>query len=289
MTDFYKKAAVIGISLSIVSVPTALISTVSCFKLARDCSKLARDCSKLARPFGGSVNIVGMMFAPSIAGGGGDHMYLIPRTDCLYIAGLSMLCLWEHTNGTFGRALPSFFPVYDDGCTDLTTVIGFCYDKRELPDGSFLLYADKNFVYDRTPGGKHGVYVYAVKVSPDDYPKSSHIGTYIQLLPRRGCDQSGAEPLVESVQEPIVLHRQLSEFTSLLFFSLDPHNLVVENDRFGTYDVSRFYSNLMRVDGSIAWEDVDMSLFLPWNGGFVVPYAESPIVEKVEEQSIEVS
>ncbi len=41
MIDFYKTAAAIGISLSMVSVPIAIISTVSYFKLSEDFSKLS--------------------------------------------------------------------------------------------------------------------------------------------------------------------------------------------------------------------------------------------------------
>ena len=158
MKDFPKVMVAIGISLNlaILIISSGLYRNQINPLIISDNGRIFFSRDNISN-FKHNIFIVGMMAAPPARDNlkrATDNMFIVPPTTSLENASVSAYCMWERTNGHFGRPFSKFFPVFSNGVVDTSMVIGACYKREDVPNGSKILFSDEKFKFYKNNTGK---------------------------------------------------------------------------------------------------------------------------------------
>ncbi len=235
MKDFSKAMAVIGMSLGLAMLPISIISLGLYFNqlnkpVISDNDRIPFSRGDKSR-IEDNICIVGMMEAPSAnrhLSSMTDNIFLVPPTSNLNSASVSAYCMWERTNGHLGRPFSRFFPVFSNGVVDTSIVIGACYNREDVPNGSEILFSDEKFKFYKNSGRQEteekGIYFF-IENAGDNYPMPMQNQTAVYQLYKKSQNAGDA--------------------------------LFVEHNRSSRYDIRKLYNN---IDSS---DDIDYDYYSP--------------------------
>lgn len=235
MEDFSKAMAVIGMSLGLAMLPISIISLGLYFNqlnkpVISDNDRIPFSRGDKSR-IEDNICIAGMMEAPPANRRSRlmtDSIFLVPPASNLNSASVSAYCMWERTNGHLGRQFSRFFPVFSNGVVDTSIVIGACYNREDVPNGSTILFSDEKFKFYKNSGRQEteekGIYIF-IENAGDNYPMPMQNQTVVYQLMKKGQSQGDG--------------------------------LSVQHDRSLRYDIRELYNN---IDSS---DDIDYEFYAP--------------------------
>lgn len=235
MNDFTKTMCVMGVSLSIAMVPISFIGAGLYFYNKGE-SKISSERIPFNRENIGLIGndcVIGMVGAERASTRRrlvplADTIFMIPPTNNIAAASVSVLCMWERTNGHFGRSFSKFFPVFANGVVNTSVVIGACYNREDVPNGATILFSDNEFGFykdnTRSEIEKKSIYIF-IENSDNNY-----------LLPRE--QQTAVYQIYKKN------HRE-------------GDSIFVGHNRAEQYNINELYNN---IESS---EDIDYDYYLP--------------------------